>query len=421
VNRYTSLLRQPAFLTLWSSTALLNLATTIASLALGLLVQQATHSALLSAAIMFGPSLAQAVGALTSMSVVDTKSPRLVLSATTSGVAMLTAGQALPMPTAFRIALAFLAAYLLSISMGARYGILSEIVSQAEYSLARSAINIAAGVTQLLGYSVGAVLVDMAGLRAVLLIAAALTAAASITLKVLPQRPARSATAGGFGETLRINRRLLTIPGSRSLLLALLIPNGLIVGCEALFVAYDPTTIGSGSLFAASAAGMLLGDILIGRLLSRRGRIRAAQYLRYSLAVPFLFFVFAPGLWLASGLVAIAAVGYGASLAQQELLNWLIPTEIAGQTFGFESSMRMAAQGFFALIAGGLADVIDPGRTMPLLAVASLVTSALLGPGLIRVSRRYLELAAGGARRPGAASNSERHGQVTGGVELEST
>lgn len=394
-RRYSSLLRQRAFMMLWTSTALLALAITVASLALGLLVQQATDSALLSAAVMFGPSLAQAVGGLTSMSVVDARPARPMLSVTTAGVAVLTACQAMPIPTSARIILAFLSAYLLSISMGARYGALSELVSQADYSLARSAINIAVGVTQLLGFSLGALLMHEIGFRAVLLIAAGLLATAAAVLTTLPHLPARSAAAGGLAKTIRTNRRLLAIPGSRTLLLALVVPNGLIVGCEALFVAYDPTTAGSGSLFAASAAGMLLGDILVGRLLGAAGRVRAAQLLRYSLAVPFLFFVLDPQLWLASILVFIATVGYGASLAQQELLNWLTPPEIAGQTFGFESSMRIAAQGLFALIAGGLADVVHPNRAMLILALASLVTSTLLGPGLIRVGRRYLNDAAG--------------------------
>jgi predicted MFS family arabinose efflux permease len=375
---------------LWASTALLNLALTIAELGLGLLVQSTTHSALLSTSVMVGPSLAQAVGGLTSMSVVDARPPRQVLSLTSASIAVLTAAQALTMPTSLRIALAFLTAYVLSISMGSRYGTLSGIVTQEDYSVARSAINIAVGVTQLLGYSIGAVLLHGLGIRTALLIAATLTAAACAALIALPALPARSDTAGGITQTLRVNRQLLRIPGARPLLLALVVPNGLIVGCEALFVAFNPTTGGAGSLFAASAAGMLLGDIIIGRLLGPRGRIHAAQLFRYLLAVPFLFFVLGPRLWVVTTLVVVATIGFGASLAQQEILNWLTPAEILGQTFGFESSMRTAGQGFFAIVAGALADLLDPAQAMLVLAVASLTTSLLLGHALKTVGQRYL-------------------------------
>lgn len=390
VSRYSSLFSHRTFVVLWTSTALLNLATTIASLGLGLLVQQATHSAFLSAAVMFGPSLAQAVGGLTAMSVADTRPPRAVIAMTSAGIAILIAGQSLPLSTWLRIVIAFFTAYLLSLSTGARYGTLSEILPQTEYSLGRSAINIAVGVTQLIGYSVGALLMGAIDVRAVLLLAAAIAAVSAVVLRGLPEFSARSDAAGGVAETIRTNRQLLTIPGVRSLVLALIVPNSLIVGCEALFVSFHPTAGGSGVLFVAAASGMLLGDILTGRILGPVGRVRAARLLRFLLAAPFLFFVFDPSLWIATALVVVATVGYGASVVQQEMLNWITPLEMSGRTFGFESSMRMAAQGFFSLIAGGLADRLTPERAMLVLALASLAVSVKLSRGLADIGRRYL-------------------------------
>ena len=46
-------------------------------------------------------------------------------------------------------------------------------------------------------------------------------------------------------------------------------PNGLIVGCESLFVPYAPRH--AGLLFAFAALGMLVGDTLTGRFLPRTG------------------------------------------------------------------------------------------------------------------------------------------------------
>jgi hypothetical protein len=48
------------------------------------------------------------------------------------------------------------------------------------------------------------------------------------------------------------------------------VPNGLVVGCESLFVSYSPRH--AGTLFACTAVGMLAGDTLAGRFVSPRWR-----------------------------------------------------------------------------------------------------------------------------------------------------
>ena len=62
----------------------------------------------------------------------------------------------------------------------------------------------------------------------------------------------------------------LRSPVTRPLYIALWVPNGLIVGCESLFVPYGHAGSGghgavAGWLFAATAAGMMAGDLLVGR------------------------------------------------------------------------------------------------------------------------------------------------------------
>lgn len=49
----------------------------------------------------------------------------------------------------------------------------------------------------------------------------------------------------------------------RYVYLAMWLPNGLIVGCEAVFVPYSPDH--AGVLLAFAAAGMLAGDVVTGR------------------------------------------------------------------------------------------------------------------------------------------------------------
>ena len=81
---------------------------------------------------------------------------------------------------------------------------------------------------------------------------------------------------------------------TRPLYIALWVPNGLIVGCESLFVPYGHAgSAGHGAvagwLFAATAAGMMAGDLLIGRFVPPRWRDLFIGPLRLLLAVPYLF------------------------------------------------------------------------------------------------------------------------------------
>ena len=104
---------------------------------------------------------------------------------------------------------------------------------------------------------------------------------------------------------------------------ALWVPNGLIVGCESLFVAYAPRH--AGLLFVAAAAGMLAGDTLAGRFIPSRWRERLGTPLRVVLAAPYLIFAARPELPIAATAVAVASVGFCASLLLQERLMELTP------------------------------------------------------------------------------------------------
>jgi hypothetical protein len=223
----------------------------------------------------------------------------------------------------------------------------------------------------------------------VFVLAFGLCLTAGVSTLRLPALFARRGRSPGLRETWDANRRLLALPGARPVLLALVVPNGIIVGCEALFVAFEDTEGGPGVLFTAGALGMLIGDVIVGRYLSLRGRLRGHHVLRFTLALPFIAFALEPPLCVAAVLVCVATTGYGASLVQQEVLNWLAPGDIAGQALGFESAMRIAGQGLFAVIAGALAEMVAPSIAIMLMAMTSLAVSASLTRGLRAVDAEY--------------------------------
>ena len=395
---YRALFANRSFRALWTATALGVAAGTATSLALATAVYDRTGSALLSALALFGPSMMQAVGATTLMSVADTSPPRRTLAGVTALVAVVTMCQAvLPLGPSARLALALATAYVMSIGAGVRWGLLTHVLPEASFRLARSAMNVAVGAFQVVGFAVGGVLLQVLSLRAVFAVAAALLALAVLVLLTgLPEQPPRRRERPGLRATWHGNRRLLAEPHTRPLLVALCVPNGLVVGCEALFVPYAEGA--AGVLFVAGALGMLAGDVLVGRVLSPRQRRRWATPLRLLLAAAFVPFVLPLPLAGAAALAAFGSIGYGASLMQQEQLVALAPRDVRGQALGVEGSARMTAQGVFAVLAGALSDAVGPGAAITAFAVASLLVTVGLAPALARAQVA--------ARRQGAPAGS---------------
>ncbi|KAB8163818.1 hypothetical protein FH609_019395 [Streptomyces sp. 3MP-14] len=165
-------------------------------------------------------------------------------------------------------------------------------------------------------------------------------------------------------------------------------PNGLIVGCEALFVPYTPG--GAWALFAAGAVGMAVGDVTAGRLLSPAARARAVTPLRLLLAAPFALFLLQPPLALAALVVAVASVGFGAGLLVQERLLALTPAERHGQALGLHSAGMLTCQALGATLAGAVASALSPTTTMALLAVASTAVTLSGARALGRTPERAL-------------------------------
>ena len=385
MGTYRAIFANPEFRNLWISSALGNASSTMTSLTLAILVDSATGSALLAAAVMFGPSLAQVLGVSTLMSAADTARPRQVLTllAVLSTVAVAVQAAA-DLSAGLRLVLSLAVAYGLSIGAGVRWGLLGEVVSSDEFVLGRSAMNLSVGAMQIAGFGVAGVLLQAVGPSTVLWIATGCAALAVPVIRFgLHDRAPRRVARTGLAETWRGNRTLLAQRRTRPLLLALTLPNGLIVGCEALFVPYAGSR--AGWLLAAGAAGMMTGDLVVGRYLSWQRRRSVAHWLRFLLAVPFLGFAFDLPLAVLCILVAVGSSGYSASLAQQEILVDLTPPEMRGQVLGLESALRMTTFGVTAILAGALADLTAAAPVMTAFAVASLLVSVVLSRPLARI------------------------------------
>ncbi|MGW8354435.1 MFS transporter [Streptomyces wedmorensis] len=376
--RYRTLFRTPEFTPLFLAGSAQTAAQTVVGLGLATLVFRATGSPLLSALALFGPSLAQLVGATTLLSAADRLPPRAALSGVALFFALATGVLAIPGLPAWAVFAVLLAEGLAaSLGGGVRHGLLNEILPREEYLLGRSVTNMAAGVCQIGGFATGGLLVALLSPRGAVLAGAGLYLAAAVAARLgLGARPPRAAGRASVAETWRSNALLWSSPARRRTYLALWVPNGLVVGCESLFVPYAPER--AGLLFACGAFGMLAGDTAVGRFVPARLRGRVRFPLQALLAAPFLLFVLDPGPPLAVAAVTVSAVGYGASLLHQERLMELVPEELSGHALGLHSSGMLALQGVSAALAGTLAQYTSPRTGMAVLAAASLAVTFCL-------------------------------------------
>ncbi len=275
----------------------------------------------------------------------------------------------------------FLQGLIASLGGGVSGGLLNEILPKDGYVLGRSVFNMVFGLTQVVGFATGGALLTVLSPRACLLLSAALYATAALVFRLgLTARPPRASGRPSVTATWRTNALLWSSRPRRLTYLGLWLPNGLVVGIESLYVSYAPHA--AGTLFACGALGMFVGDVTVGRLVPPALRPRLATPLLLLLATPYLFFLLRPALPLAAALAAVASVGFGASLVQQERLMSLTPDEMAGHALGLRSAGMLTMQGVSAAVAGTVAQLTSPATGMTVMALASVaVTLALSALG----------------------------------------
>lgn len=378
-------------------------------LGLSVLVYAQTRSAFL-AALAFGMGFgSQLIGGTLFTSLADRLPPRAVI---TGGMLLralpgLLIGLAPGMPVAAMLVLVALAAMIAPVFSGAVSRLLPDVLDGDRYVLGRSVLSLTGAGTQIVGLGAAGAILAVLPVRWLLLGAGGtlvLAAFARLGLRPAPARgpvrgeaareeAARRETAheaaadgaaahGAVRATLAGNVALLADRRVRSLLLAQWLPGAFLAGAESLIVPYTESlghpAAAASPLLATVPAGMLCGDVVIGRLCRPARRQRLVLPLALATGAPLLVFP----LHLPLPVIAAALFGCGFGFAymlgiQQPFLDSL-PPDRRGQGFGLSATGMMGGQGLTPVLAGAVAVVASPAAAMAAAGAATVLAACCL-------------------------------------------
>jgi predicted MFS family arabinose efflux permease len=398
---YREVFAEPGFRTLFVARGFAISATSLQIFALSVLVYTTTGSPLLSALAFGAGFLPQFVGGLLLGSLTDRFRARPLIVAGYAAEAALSATLALTgLPVAAALLLVAAVATVAPVFNGAASKVIAERLTGDAYVLGRAVSSMSSSVAQLLGLAGGGVAVATIGTRNALLLAAAgfLIAAAVVqfALPALLAVPAGSSSAadspgatgsagkrpGAVRDSWTGARAMLAHPTIRRLLLAQWLPCALAVGAEALLVSYAARRgfpHGSGALLmGAPAAGMLLGDFLVGRFVKPLWRERLTAPLVLLLGAPLLLMPVNPPLPVTVTLLVLSGFGLAYSLGLQRAFLEAAPPDRVGQLFALLSTGVMALQGTGPLLAGVLAELTSPATAIAAAGVATMLVTVMI-------------------------------------------
>ncbi|WP_461038170.1 MFS transporter [Streptomyces mayteni] len=371
------------FRVLFGSYTLFLIGETVRMLALSVIVYAATGSALMSALAYAAGFLPYALGGTLLLAFADRWPPRTVMigyEVLRTAVSAVLAAGVLPVPA--MVALVFVTGLPSAVASASRTALLPDLLDGDRYVLGRAVFSMAAGGTQVLGFAAGGMLIAAVGAPGALWITAAtcLASAGLLRLRLADYPRRRTGGSAGISETWRVNRALMRRPAVRALLLAQWLAPALMVGAEGVLVPYA-AEVGApdaaGPLFAAVAAGMFAGNLVVGRLVSPAGRERLAGPLALALGLPLLGFALSPAPVWAAVLLTVSGFGVAYQLALAHRFLDAVPETRRGQAFGLLLTGTMTLQGLAAAAGGALGEFVAPGLVVALAGAASAVAALM--------------------------------------------
>jgi MFS family permease len=387
-TRYRDALEHSEFRALFVSQLASITGTSVAAVALTVLVYQRTSSPLLSSltfALGFVPYL---LGGGLLSAVVDRVPPRRLVARCNAAAALVAAAMAWPSaPTWLLLALLVVIGSLTSLAGGAQAALVRTVVPDAAYVPARSLLRIVAQLAQIGGNAVGgALLVILTPSGAILVNAASFGIAALVIRAGVSDVPlaGRRHESHVLRDSLAGMRTVFAIPELRRLLLLSWLVPAFTVAPEALAAPYVAGRGGASSLvgvwLVALPFGMVLGDLAGVWRLGTRSQQRIVAPAAALSFVPYLVFVAHPSIAVALPLLALAGLGSLYSLGLDLRVRDAAPDDLFARVMTLNSAGLMTLQGLGFVLAGATAELVGAPAAIAIAGVCGIVAAVVFGP-----------------------------------------
>ncbi|MEW2087185.1 MFS transporter [Streptomyces sp. NPDC005283] len=401
---YQEVFANPVFRLLFGANLAAVLGTTLRMVALSLLVYDVTGSAFLTAltyGIAFAP---QAIGGVLLGALPDRIRPRALIAAGHGLECAVGAVVALaPLPIGAGLLLVAVLGAITPAFRGATSKVIAQSLHGDAYVLGRSLVGLTMSGGQLVALAAGGLLVAWLGVPGALLAGALCHLGAAIIVRLgLPNLPVEGRAAGTVvRQSWSGTRRLLKERTMRSLFLAHWLPPAFIAGVESLILPYARfrgfSVTAASLLLACLPVGMIVGDLLMGRLVRPATRVRLVMPLMTLIGIAFVPLMFEPPALVCAALLAVSGVGNAYMLGVQGRFRDVAPTALLGQAFALLGTGLMALQGIGPMVLGTLAEWTGYGAAVGAAGVATVATAVALRPGW---SRSTAPLLTGAAQTP---------------------
>lgn len=381
---YRDVFGNSEFRALWAAHVLSVAGDQLARVALTVLVFDRTRSAgwaALTYAVTFVPDL---IGGAALSVVADRYSRRAVMVTADLARAALVGAMVIPgLSLISQIAL-LIGVQLLAVPFGAaRTAALPDILRGDQLTVGIGLISMTYQFALVLGFGAGAAVVTGLGTTGALLVDSAtfVVSALVIRLGVGPHRPvARSDAERRLPHSRSIAAGVRLVAHDRRLrvLLGIACLSGFYVVAEGLAVPYSAEigagTLGAGWLLAANPLGTVIGMLLLKRIQPERrlALLGPLAVITCALLVPTWW---APGLGLTVVLWAVSGAASAHDMITNSAYVQAAPEHARAQAVGLAVAALRASQGIAIVMAGLLAQVLEPSKVIALAALGGVVAA----------------------------------------------
>ncbi len=247
----------------------------------------------------------------------------------------------------------------------ARSALLPDVLRGDAYVTGSAVLSTVVQAAQVLGFLLGGLLVALSSPQTALIVdAATFLVSALLVVLLVQERP----VAPGTGATLLRDARrgVGTVLESRALrrllafgllgAVAVIVPEGLAVPVSEQL---GGGPLSAGLLTAAVPAGFVAGSFLVLRVRPER-RVELLPTLSLLTAVPLLLSVWADSVASMAALWLLAGSGSAGQLVANTAFMTRAPAHVRGRAYGVAATALMVVQGAALLLAGALAELVDP-------------------------------------------------------------